>query len=85
MRNFILLDFLLEKVKKLFLLIENHNHDDIYVKKEENIEKIIPQSANTLTSNYKIKENHNAVVSGPYEIKGGVILEIPKGSTFTVL
>ena len=29
------IDFLIEKVKKLFTLIETHDHDSIYVKKED--------------------------------------------------
>ena len=35
MRDFILIDFLIEKVKKLFTLIETRDHDSLYVKKEE--------------------------------------------------
>lgn len=86
MRNFILSDFLIERIKKIFNLLENHNHDNLYVRKDEyNIESMIKQTPNRLTFDYKIKEGNNAVVSGPFEIAGGCVLEIPKGSSFSII
>ena len=85
MRDFVLIDFLIEKVKKLFKLLETHNHDNVYVKKEE-LENttFIKQSPNRLTFDYKIEEGNNAIVSGPFEVSAGSTLEIPKGSVFSV-
>jgi len=86
MKNFVLIDFLIEKIKKLFYIIENHNHDDVYVKKEElEIDEFIKQTPNRLTIDYKIKNGNNAVVAGPFEIKGGTTLEIPKDSVLSII
>ena len=69
MRDFILIDFLIEKVKKLFTLLESHTHDE-YVKKEDlEVSNIIKQHPKTLTFDYKIEEGNNAVISGPFEIE----------------
>ena len=86
MRDFVLIDFLIEKVKKIFVLLENHNHDNRYVKKDElEIETFLKQSPNRLTFDYRLKDGNNAVVSGPFEISNGVSLEIPKGSVLTII
>jgi hypothetical protein len=86
MRDFILIDFLIEKIKKIFVLLENHNHDNLYVRKEDlEVETFIKQTPNRLTFDYRIKDGNNAVVSGPFEIANGVTLEIPKGSVLSVI
>ena len=86
MKNFVLIDFLTEKVKKLFELLENHNHDNIYVRKEDlKNDTIFKQNVSVLTFDYKLNEGSNAIVSGPLEIKGGVTLEVPKGSVLTIV
>ena len=86
MRDFILIDFLIEKVKKLFTLIETHDHDSIYVKKEDlEVSDFIKQHPKTLTFDYKIEEGNNAIISGPFEIANGNVLEIPKGSVVTII
>lgn len=86
MRDFILIDFLVEKVKKLFKLLETHDHDNMYVKKEDlEVGNFIKQSPNRLTFDYKIEEGNNAMVTGTFEIEAGSVLEIPKGSVFSVV
>lgn len=93
MKNFILIDFLVERVKNLFSLIEKtedelkeHNHDSRYYRKEEiDIINNIKQNPNILSFDYRIKEGNNAVIAGDYEIAPGCVLEIPKGSTVTIV
>ena len=93
MRSFILIDFLIERVKQLFIKVDetekelkSHNHDNDYYQKEEiDIMNNIKQNPSVLNHDYRIKEGNNAVVGGPYEISQGCVLEIPNGSTLTVL
>jgi len=86
MRDFILIDFLIEKVKKLFTLLETHNHDDKYYTKEE-IDANLNMNMNPskISYDFKIKEGNNAIMGGPVEIEAGKVLEIPKGSVLTIL
>jgi len=86
MRDFILIDFIIERIKKLFSLIENHTHDNLYINKDiYEIENFIKQHPNVLTIDYRIKDGNNAIISGPFEIQSDKILEIPKGSTLTII
>jgi hypothetical protein len=86
MREIVLIDFLIEKVKKIFTLLESHNHDDLYVKKDElEIDTFIKQTPNRLTFDYRLKDGNSAVVSGPFEIANGNVLEIPKGSVLSII
>jgi hypothetical protein len=86
MKDFILIDFLIEKVKKLFQILETHQHDSRYYTKEEfDAKDLIKQHPNSINFDYKIQEGNNAILSGPFEIKNGFVLEIPKGSTASVV
>jgi hypothetical protein len=86
MRDFILIDFLIEKVNKLFSLLENHTHDNLYVKKEDlEVETFIKQTPNRITFDYRIKDGNNAILSGPIEISSGTTLEVPKGSVLSII
>jgi len=86
MKNFILIDYIIERIKQLFTLLDTHNHSDLYYTKEEiDAKNHLKQNISKLTSDYKIQEGHNSIVGGPFEIESGTTLEIPKGSTLSVI
>jgi len=93
MRNFILIDFLVERIKNLFSKIEkteeelkNHDHNsDYYMKEEIDIMNNVKQNSSKLNFDYRIKEGNNALIAGDYEIESGCVLEIPNGSIVTIL
>jgi len=86
MKNFILIDYIIERIKQLFTLLDTHKHDDIYYTKDEiDAKSYLKQNINKLTNDYKIQDGHNSIVGGPFEIESGTTLEIPKGSTLSVV
>jgi hypothetical protein len=92
MKNFILIDFLIERVKNLFVKIEKneieiktHTHEEFYKKEEIDVMNNISQNPNKLNFDYRLKEGNNGVIGGPYEIESGCALEVPVGSVLTIV
>ena len=45
----------------------------------------IIENANTISANYSIKTNNNAMSAGPISIASGISVTVPSGSSWTIV
>lgn len=48
------------------------------------LDQIFYQNGQTVTADYTIQTNYNAISAGPISINSGVVVTIPSGSVWTI-